>query len=37
MVSVLATRRKVRGFNPGGGRCILRTIKSVKRLPLEGK
>jgi hypothetical protein len=37
VVSVLATGPKVRGFNPGRGRWILRVIKSVARLPSEGK
>jgi hypothetical protein len=37
VVSVLATGPKVRGFKPGRGRCILRVIKSVARLPSEGK
>jgi hypothetical protein len=36
-VSVLATGPKVRGFKPGRGRWILRMIKSVARLPSEGK
>jgi hypothetical protein len=37
VVSVLATEPKVRGFKPGRGRWILRVIKSVACLPLEGK
>jgi hypothetical protein len=37
LVSVLATGPKVRGFKPGRGRWILRVIKSVARLPSEGK
>jgi hypothetical protein len=37
VVSVLATGPKVRGFKPGRGRWILRVIKSVTRLPSEGK
>jgi hypothetical protein len=37
VVSVLATGPKVRGFKPGRGRCTLRVIKSVARLPSEGK
>jgi hypothetical protein len=37
VVSVLATVPKVRGFKPGRGRWILRVIKSVARLPSEGK
>jgi hypothetical protein len=37
VVSVLATGPKVRGFKPGRGRWILRVIKSVSRLPSEGK
>jgi hypothetical protein len=37
VVSVLATGPKVRGFKPGRGRWILRVIKSVVRLPSEGK
>jgi hypothetical protein len=37
VVSVLATGPKVRGFQPGRGRWILRVIKSVARLPSEGK
>jgi hypothetical protein len=37
VVSVLATGPKVRGFKPGRGRWILRVIKSVARLPSEGK
>jgi hypothetical protein len=37
VVSVLSTGPKVRGFKPGWGRWILRVIKSVVRLPLEGK
>jgi hypothetical protein len=37
VVSVLATRPKVRGFKPGRGRWILRVIKSVARLPSEEK
>jgi hypothetical protein len=37
VVSVLATGPKVRGFKPGPGRWILMVIKSVARLPLEGK
>jgi hypothetical protein len=37
VVSVLATGPKVRGFKPGLGRRILRVIKSVARLPSEGK
>jgi hypothetical protein len=37
VVSVLATGSKVRGFKPGRGRWILRVIKSVARLPSEGK
>jgi hypothetical protein len=37
VVSVLATGPKVRGFKPGRGRCILTVIKSVARLPSEGK
>jgi hypothetical protein len=36
-VRVLATGPKVRGFKPGRGRWILRVIKSVACLPLEGK
>jgi hypothetical protein len=36
-VSVLATGPKVRGFKPGRGRWILRVIRSVARLPSEGK
>jgi hypothetical protein len=36
-VIVLATGPKVRGFKPGQGRWILRVIKSVARLPSEGK
>jgi hypothetical protein len=37
VVSVLATGPMVRGFKPGRGRWILRVIKSVARLPSEGK
>jgi hypothetical protein len=37
VVSVLATGPKVRGFKPGRWRWILRMIKSVARLPSEGK
>jgi hypothetical protein len=37
VVSVLATGPKVRGFKPGRGRWILRVMKSVARLPSEGK
>jgi hypothetical protein len=37
VVSVLATGPKVRGFKPGRGRWILRVIKSIARLPSEGK
>jgi hypothetical protein len=37
VVSVLATGPKVRGFKPYRGRWILRVIKSVARLPSEGK
>jgi hypothetical protein len=37
VVSVLATGPKVRGFKPGRGRWILGVIKSVARLPSEGK
>jgi hypothetical protein len=37
VVSVLATGPKVRGFKPGQGRWILRVIKSVARLPSDGK
>jgi hypothetical protein len=37
VVSVLATGPKVRGFKLGRGRLILRVIKSVARLPSEGK
>jgi hypothetical protein len=37
VVSVLATVPKVRGFKPGLVRWILRVIKSVARLPSEGK
>jgi hypothetical protein len=37
VVSVLATGPKVSGFKPGRGRWILRAIKSVARLPSEGK
>jgi hypothetical protein len=37
VVSVLAAGPKVRGFKPGRGRWILRVIKSVARLPSEGK
>jgi hypothetical protein len=37
VVCVLATGPKVRGFKPGRGRWILRVIKSVARLPSEGK
>jgi hypothetical protein len=37
VVSVLATGSKVRGFKPGRGRWILRVIKSIARLPSEGK
>jgi hypothetical protein len=37
VVSVLATGPKVRGCKPGRGRWILRVIKSVARLPSEGK
>jgi hypothetical protein len=37
VLSVLATGPKVRGFKPGRGRWILRVIKSVARLPSEGK
>jgi hypothetical protein len=37
VVSVLATGPKIRGFKPGRGRWILRVIKSVARLPSEGK
>jgi hypothetical protein len=37
VVTVLATTPKVRGFKPGRGRWILRMIKSVTRLPSEGK
>jgi hypothetical protein len=37
VVNVLATGPKVRGFKPGRGRWILRVIKSVARLPSEGK
>jgi hypothetical protein len=37
VVSVLVTGPKVREFNPGRGRWILRVIKSVARLPSEGK
>jgi hypothetical protein len=37
MVSVLATGPKVHGFKPGRGRWTSRMIKSVARLPSEGK
>jgi hypothetical protein len=37
VVCVLATGPKVRGFKPGRGRWILRVIKSIARLPSEGK
>jgi hypothetical protein len=37
VVSVLAAGPKVRGFKPGRGLWILRVIKSVARLPSEGK
>jgi hypothetical protein len=37
VVSMLATGPKVHGFKPGRGRWILRVIKSVARLPSEGK
>jgi hypothetical protein len=37
VVSVLATGPKVRGFKPGRERWILRVIKSIARLPSEGK
>jgi hypothetical protein len=37
VVSVLATGPKVRGLKPGRGRWILKVIKSVARLPSEGK
>jgi hypothetical protein len=37
VVSVLATGPKVRRFKPGRGRWIFRVIKSVARLPSEGK
>jgi hypothetical protein len=37
VVSVLATGPKVQGFKPGIGQWILRVIKSVARLPSEGK
>jgi hypothetical protein len=37
VVSVLATGPKVRGFKPGRGPWISRVIKSVARLPSEGK
>jgi hypothetical protein len=37
VVSVLATGPKVRGFKSGRGRWILRVIKSLARLPSEGK
>jgi hypothetical protein len=37
VVSVLATGPKVRGFKPGRGRWILRVIKSIARLPSDGK
>jgi hypothetical protein len=37
VVSVLATGPKVRGFKPGRRRWILRVIKSIARLPSEGK
>jgi hypothetical protein len=37
VVSVLTTGPKVRGFKPGRGRWILRVIKSVARLPSEGR
>jgi hypothetical protein len=37
VLSVLATGPKVRGFKPGRGRWIVRVIKSVARLPSEGK
>jgi hypothetical protein len=37
VVSVFATGPKVRGSKPGRGRWILRVIKSVARLPSEGK
>jgi hypothetical protein len=37
VVSVLVTGPKVRGFKTGRGRWILRVIKSVARLPSEGK
>jgi hypothetical protein len=37
VVSVLATGPMVRGFKPGRERWILRVIKSVARLPSEGK
>jgi hypothetical protein len=37
VVSVLGTGPKVRRFKPGRGRWILRVIKSVARLPSEGK
>jgi hypothetical protein len=37
VVSVLANGPKVRGFKPGRERWILRVIKSVARLPSEGK
>jgi hypothetical protein len=37
VVSVLATGPKVRGFEPGRGRWILRVIKSAARRPSEGK
>jgi hypothetical protein len=36
-VIVLAIGPKARGFKPGGGRWILRAIKSVARLSSEGK
>jgi hypothetical protein len=32
-VSVLASGTKIRGFKPGRGRWILRTVKSAARLP----
>jgi hypothetical protein len=37
VVSMLATGLKVSGFKPDRGRWILRVIKSVARLPSEGK
>jgi hypothetical protein len=37
VVNVLATGPKVCGFKPGRGLWILRAIKSVARLPSEGK